>query len=117
MDIENDRQSMAIFRALTALNNQVDLCDKNKYEKEALKLIIDKMRIYYIKKIETINNWNSIKLYNLQSNITGFIEDINSALLPNAETFSYIEKINSKLHDSEIDHRVNIQKRLKYTRK
>ena len=114
MNIESDRQNIIILKAFEALTRQVKLSNKNNFEKEALILLIGKVRIYYLNRLEIIKNCDIEKLYTLQSYITDVFVDINNSLLDNANTFDYIGKINEKLHDHELSHLVSKHKYLSY---
>ena len=101
MDIEHSSQ--VILRAIERLKKQIQLTNKTDNEKELLSLLIDKVEIYYIKKIEKTSINDTNKIYSLESFITDIIADINTAVLNDADTVEYARKINSKLRDSEIN--------------
>lgn len=114
MDTNIDRQSAIIIKAFDILDHQIELSNKDDLEKEALRLLISKIKLFYLKKVKLIKSNDTNRLFNLQSYITDVIVDINNSLLDGVQTFEYIDKINLKLRDSEISHLVNKHKLLSY---
>ena len=114
MNIDSDKHNKTIIKAFNVLNKQIDLSNKSDFEKKALMLLVKKIETYYLKRLELIREDETSKLFALQVYMTDVIADINYSLSPNARTFDYIEKINEKLHDSEIGHMVSRNKYLSY---
>lgn len=114
MDIKSDRSNEMIIRALDTLSKQIDTSNKCDDEKEILKLLIKRMKEYFLKRLSSLSNSSVEKLFNLQSYMTGIIVDINSSLKDEANLVAYAEKMNNVLRDKELTHLVNRQKLLKY---
>ena len=103
MKIDVNESSQVILKAFDRLKEQIQLTNKTNNEKEVLDLLIDKVQIYYIKKMEKLSINDTTKIFNLESFVTDIIADINTAILNDADTFEYVRKINSKIRDSEIN--------------
>ena len=101
MDVKESSQ--VILKAFERLKNQIQLTNKSDSEKKVLNLLLDKVEIYYIKKMEKVSINDITKIYSIESFITDVIADINASLLGNADTFEYVRKINEKIRDSEIN--------------
>ena len=102
MIIDKDRSSIIIDRAFERFVDQITESNKTDEEKDALIKLLDKVSELYYKKLSLLSNSQVKKIFVLQSRIADIFSDINDSLRDNADTFAYIRKINSKLHDNEI---------------
>ena len=113
MEIERDRSSALIIKSLDVLSEQVDSAYISDSEKEIAKLLLNKLKAFFCKKMDSLGD-NIEKILNLQCYMTDIIADMNNVICNGADIVEYAEKINSKLHDQEIVHLVGKQKYLKY---
>lgn len=97
--------SEMIVKALDNLKKQVNITMYNDREKDILCLLIEKIKLRYLKQYETLflKNESISKIITLESNITDLIVEINGILNDNVDVFEFVNNVNKKMHDEELD--------------
>ena len=102
--MENDYSDM-ITRAFDSLIIDIDESSHNNNEKEALKLFIYKLDLYYKTRMELFVNDNKHfkKRVKLESLMTEILVEISHILNTNTDVFYFISVMNNKLKELNID--------------
>ena len=98
-----------IKKAITSLFESVRVSKIPINEKEGLNALLDKINIYYDKKLDmflksgTDTNSNDEKVVILKSFITDILVEINSVLTGENDIYYFVSVINKRLNDKEIE--------------
>lgn len=95
-----------IVHALLSLDKRVNDSELSNNEKNALKVLIEKLLKYYKKKIEEINKTSNFyiarnKDFKLTSEMTDYIVAINDAIKRKIDTFGVANTITRKINAEE----------------
>ena len=98
-----------IKKSIISLRNSTRLSKLPDNEKEGLTALINKIDIYYDKKLNIImnkdNDISSInhQIWDLKSFITDIIVEINNVLTGESDIYYFVNVINKRLNDREMD--------------
>ena len=104
-----------IVKILDNLKIQFKNTNYSVEEKEAINLLLDKVKIYYLKQLSTLSKKynNKTKIMQLQSEVVDILVELNTLLNHNIDAFYFIEEINKIIHDDELDKYIRIHRYIK----
>ena len=92
-----ENNSNSIYGALNALYNNIDSSVLNDSEKNAMKLLVDKLKTYFIREYEEIvnslNRRKNNRLFVLLTRMADYIQDIHDTLNGKYMPYEVINKI------------------------
>lgn len=105
-----------ITRAIESLKMSVVTSKLPDNEKKALYTLLEKLTIYYQKKLSIIAKKNSEstrqkEISVLSCFITDILVEINSVLIGDNDIYYFVSIVNKKLHDKDLDNLVTNNKR------
>ena len=104
MKNESMSNNNIIKTAITKLQADIKLSKLSGNEKEALRVLLEKLSIYYDKMLNQITRkGNSDKEIALESFVTDILVEVNSVLTGDNDIYYFVSIINKKLRDKKID--------------
>lgn len=113
--MEEENNSI-IKKAFYAIKKSIDTSILSDNEKNALKILIDKLVIYYDKKVSLIKNSrisinSSERIAILDSFMTDVLVDINTVIRGESDVHYFVSVVNKKLNDKELERLIKIKKK------
>lgn len=113
--MEEENNSI-IKKAFYAIKESIDTSILSDNEKNALKILIDKLVIYYDKKVSLIKKSrisinSSERIAILDSFMTDVLVDINTVIRGESDVYYFVSVVNKKLNDKELERLIKIKKK------
>ena len=89
-----------IIESMNVLKKQVQYSKYSNNEKKVLTLLIDKIEVYYLRKLSITN---SNKYMQLNSWVVDLLIEIDNVIKKQSDVFHFVSIVNKQINDSEIE--------------